>query len=259
MFTPENKLEEAILKSYNDPSYTPEFYRVLLDSEILFIIAGENSNRGEIFHPGDEVTISHIEFEGISWLPIFSSLKLFQEFTKVDCAYGKLVARNFFKGCKSNHVILDPNLEKSWRFTPQMVQGLVDGSIFQPQSTITITKPTTIEMRVPPVPPQELIKALSALFSKNKNIQAAYLVEVRNPAANESAHPFIGIETDCNYDTIVGDAGLVALRISKNRYLVDFMQLKRTDLLRGSESHVGRYLLEEIKPFYKKKKIGGIF
>lgn len=62
-----------------------------------------------------------------------------------------------------------------------MIHDLIDGSFFQPQINITVKNPTIIQVREPAVFPSELIKALSELFERNKNIKAAYLVEYCNP------------------------------------------------------------------------------
>jgi hypothetical protein len=254
MFKPGNRFEEAILRSFNDPSYTPQFFHDLLDSEIFFIIADEYSNTDrKILQTGDNVKIKNIEHDGISWLPVFSSLKFLQEFAKINCSYGRLLAKDFFVMCKGAHVILNPNLENTWQFTPNMINDLLDGSFFQPKHSIVVEKPTAIQVGEPAVYPHDLVKALSDLFLRNKNVQAAYLVQYFDPEKNEPAHPLIGIEADRDYKDIIADAGLVASRIIENKYIVDFIQVKNGD------SGLSTYMIEKTKPFYKKKRFGGIF
>ena len=246
MFEPTNKFEEALLKSFQDPSFTAEFLHTLLGSEIFFIIDANNPNLSErAFLAGDNVSIQHIEFEGIRWLPIFSSLKFLLEFTKRNCIYGRLVVKDFFFMCKGAHIILNPNLEKAWRFPPEFVTVLLDGSYFRPK-TIRIEKPTPIQVRIPPFPPHELIKSLSELFSRNNDVIAGYLLECYDPEKNEPAHPLIGLEVIRDYNKILGDAGVVTQRITQNKYFVDFTQVKKGD------SGVKGFMVEKIKPFYKK-------
>jgi hypothetical protein len=259
MFIPDNKLEYAILRSYDDASYTPEFYRLFLDSEVLFIIAGENPVIPKIHNAGEKTGIQSIEIDGIYWTPIFSSLKMLQEFNKTNCSYGTLKARDFFTGNNEAYVILDPGLEKSWRFSPKMIHDLLDGSIFQPPHSITMKKATTMQVRTLASPPRELIDALTKLFARNANVLGAYFVEYYNPEVNEPAHPLIGIEVKDNYDKIVGEAGLITESIVQNKYIVDFMQLKRDVLMLRNKSDLGRHILEGVKPFYQKKKFGGLF
>jgi hypothetical protein len=254
VFKPENKLEEYILKSFNDPSYTPEFFQNLMTSDIYFIIVDERlNNPAKDFKEGDKVNILHIEHDGVSWLPIFSSLKWLQEYAKSDCSYSLLNTKDFFAMCRKANIILNPNFEKSWQFTPEMIEGLLDGSFFKPQRTLSIEKQVDILVKEPDEYPHNLVKALSELFKRNKNVKTAYLVQCYFPESNEPEHPLVGIEVDKDYDKILSEAGLVASRICGGSTVVDFIQI---DL--DSISGVCRYMVENVKPFFKKRRSGSL-
>jgi len=249
MFNPENDLEKSILQSYDDASYTPVFFKKLLASEIYFVISNiPPNNQNSILNKGEKVNIQSIEDEGIYWLPVFSSAKQLVEWTKSTHTFGHLNAKDFFEMCRGAHVILDPNHDKAWRFTPQIVDDLLNGSFFKPQSTIAIKKPTTILVRDPGNKYKTLTDTLSRLFKRNHKIKAAYLVECYNPEINEPEHPLIGIQTSGNYQQTVGEAGIVATRICENKYFVDFLNFNQNS-----------NLFSNISPFFQKHKFIGLF
>jgi hypothetical protein len=120
-------------------------------------------------------------------------------------------------------------------------------SSFQHQ-TIIFDHPTTIQVRNPGNKYQALTKAFIHLFKQDKHIIKAYLVECRNPEKNEPPHPLVGIESDLIVQETINKAGLLADKISRHSYYIDFIT-----------GDTAKRTFSDTKPFYTKAKRKGLF
>src|SRR5688572_28596949 len=134
VFDAVNSLEKSLMSAATNPSSRPQFYRDLLEADIFIIQYGNNNLdiKNHVLQEGAELKIQHIERDGISWLPIFSSLQRLQQFIRSESSYLQLKARDFFEITRGAHVVLNPGFDYGKEFIPQEITGLLDGSIFEP-------------------------------------------------------------------------------------------------------------------------------
>lgn len=255
MFEPENDLERSLVKASTDPSHRPQFIRDLLDSVIYLINAGHESLdiQGGVLQEGTNINIASWHHHGDEWLPIFSSLKRLQQSIQNDETYLQLNAKDFFEFTLGANVILNPSHDYGKEFLPAEIESMLDGSIFRTPQSYRVEDETKVILGQPSQFPTALVTALSRLFSKHRTIKAAYLAHFFNPARDEVPHTLIGIDTDGNWDAIVGEAGMVSQDVLAKDEIVDFMRLVPGDT---GPSH---YMLHETKPFYQKSFLRRLF
>ena len=253
MFEPVNPLEKSLMNAATNPADRPQFYRDLLKSEIYLI----NHNRDQlhiqnnVLQQGTQLNIQSFERDGKTWLPIFSSLERLEQFIRSDSSYLQLHARDFFEITRGAYVILNPNFQYGKEFYPEEIEQMLDGSIFKPLQTFTAQKDTNVLIAQPALYPTELVKALSELFAKNRLINKAYLAQYFNPQADGKPHLLIGIDASGDWQTAIGDAGLIASEMIGKGETIDFIRLGRDG--------ISEYMLKQTKPFYEKSFLKKLF
>lgn len=255
MFEPENDLERSLMKAAGDPSHRPQFYRDLLESVIYFIQAGDRSLdiQDGVLQEGAQIQIQPWQRNGEDWIPIFSSLTRLQQSLKTGSTYLRLNARSFLEITHGANVILNPGLEYGKEFTPSEIESMLNGSIFRANQGYTVPEQTKVVIGQPKEYPTELVGTLARLFRKHSSIRAAYLAHFFNPERDEQPHTLIGIDAEGDWESIVGEAGMVATEVMPKSTIVDFVRVSPDD------TGVSQYMLQETKPFYKRSFLKGLF
>jgi len=253
MFEPVNDLEKSLVNAAIHPSQRPQFYRDLLEADVFVIHTGESSLRVQngVLQSPAELKIPSIQRDGQSWLPIFSSLQRLREFIRSDATYIQIKARDFFKITRGAYVILNPGSDYGKEFTPQEIECMLDGSIFQPDQVYVARKETRVLIGQPAVYPHKLVEALSEYFATNRRVNRAYLAQFFNPETDEKPHLLIGIEGSGDWERLVGEAGMVASEVMGSGEFVDFIRL-------DGNSGIARYM-KSTKPFYRRAFIRRLF
>lgn len=252
MFTPENELEESLVRVASDPGHRPQFYRDVLSSEIFVITMGKEHLDIEdgCLREGSSVQFQAWNRDGEDWLPIFSSLSRLNESLESESSYLQLNAKSFFEMTQGANVILNPNLDYGKDFIPSEIKSMLDGSIFTGHKRMEIQKETQVQIGQPSVYPTKLVNSLSKLFQSHSKVKAAYLAHINFPDNDEKPHTIIGIDLESDWDKIVGEAGLVAKEVLTDKEVVDFTPISHNN------SGISAYLLNDTTPFYKKSSTG---
>lgn len=255
MFAPNNDLEISLVKASADPSHRPQFLRDLLASNIFLITPGDTTMdvRDGVLQQGTTIAIQPWQRDGKDWLPIFSSLPLLQQNLRTESAYLQLNAKDFFEFTRGAHVILNPNCDYGKEFLPEEISGLLDGSIYAPKQTATITTGTRVLLGQPKEYPTELVKSLSNLFANHRNVRAAYLAQFFNPESGDPPHLLIGIDVEGESQAVFGEAGMVASDMLPPGELVDFIKVN------PHEVGISQHLLRETKAFYQRSLWRSLF
>lgn len=253
MFKPVNNLEKSLMSAATNPSSRPQFYRDLLDADIFIIQHGKsNMNiQNNILQEGTLLKIQHIERDGISWLPIFSSLQRLQQFIHSESSYLQLKAKDFFEITRGAHIVLNPGFDYGKEFVPQEIAGILDGTIFKPIQKYVAQKDTKVFIGQPAVYPTKLVKALSDYFATNKFVNRAYLVQFHNPESGEPPHLLIGIDASGDWEKVFSDAGLIGTEVMGKDEIIDFIRL--------DNSGFSQHIINSAKPIYQKSFLRKIF
>ncbi|MEZ6071344.1 MAG: enhanced serine sensitivity protein SseB C-terminal domain-containing protein [Pirellulales bacterium] len=255
MFLAENDLERSLMSATADPSHRPQFYRDLLIADVYFVQAGEGSLdiQHGVLQEGSDIQIPSLKRDGEDWLPVFSSLARLQQSLQKEAMYLRLNAKDFFEITRGANVVLNPGLDYGKEFTAAEIAGILDGSIFRAGQGYVVEEDTQVLIGQPTTYPIALVNTLSRLFAKQPSVKAAYLAHFFNPITDGFPHTLIGIVVESDWDSIVGDAGVVAREVMGEHEIVDFVRVS------PDERGLSEYMLRENKPFYKRSFLRKLF
>ena len=99
MFEPENCLEALMQAAGRDAAIIPRFYRALLETEIYVLTPDapvEPGMQRSLDHR-EALNVATVEFQGLTWLPAFTSRKRISDYVKQPEACLGTAARNLFE------------------------------------------------------------------------------------------------------------------------------------------------------------------
>jgi SseB protein N-terminal domain len=132
MFEPENSLEALMQAAGNDPGVAPAFYRTLLDTEIYVLIPETPIQRGRSrsLKFQEKINIASVEFQGMTWLPAFTSKKRISDYVKKPETCLGAAARNLFEMLPDENFWLNPLSECQKPLPATEIALLMSGEIF---------------------------------------------------------------------------------------------------------------------------------
>src|SRR5215467_10592805 len=110
-FEPENPLESALVRATTDAGARPEFYRLLMASNL--IVAGDAGRpvpAGAILklRANDHLNLAFASKGGRNFHPVFSSTSRLQHFAPQGAQHFRLVGRDLFATARGAHFVLNP-------------------------------------------------------------------------------------------------------------------------------------------------------
>jgi hypothetical protein len=250
-FTPANKLEEILIAACTDHSARPEFYRLLLESELYLLTPQGPEQEGRTtLETGTQVSFVNLTNEAGPFLPIFTSRERLQEVVNSlgeNYGYVVMAGKDVFPLLTQHpqRTLLNPGAGYGKEFTADEIRRLADGSIVHNDRQVVTTQ-TKVLIGQPAIYPTELVGALQRLFAKIESVQAAYLGWIHKPDSSEPPHLIIGIECTGDMQRISKDAIITAQGLITAGEIVDFIQMGS-----GSTS-IDSYFKDRTKPFYQK-------
>ena len=194
-FIPENDLERVLLQAAHDPASAPEFYRLLLDSDLLVLgsIAGqEDQNEQFSLEPGDQINLIPGEKNGVRYLPVFSSQTRMQEYTRTETKYLRVNGRALLDLTRGAPVTLNPASEYGKELTADQVGQLLNGGRVTPR---------VIDSDIEP--PEQLMAVLREFFATRPDVQTAWLTMVAPSDRLHEARPLLGVESNGDFPSLV--------------------------------------------------------
>jgi hypothetical protein len=184
----ENELERALMKAAKNPAAAPDFYRLLLESNLLVIGTAEGQeNASEAFalSAGGKLNLVTGIKDGAQYLPVFSSMARMQEFVNQESKYLSIRGRDLLDITRGAPVILNPASEFGKELSAREILRLLDG----PGAGIP-------QYSLDEEYPQALVDALSPVFATRADVIAAWMVKVAFSDRGGERHPLVGIELD---------------------------------------------------------------
>lgn len=137
MFEPENDLEALLQAAVQDKAKIPAFYKTLLKSEI-YILTPEmpmKPGRRRSLKYEETVNIATVEFQGLQWLPAFTSKKRISAYVKEPETCLGAVAKHVFGMLPKSNFWLNPLSECQKPLPATEVELLMNGKIFEVLAT----------------------------------------------------------------------------------------------------------------------------
>lgn len=197
LFIAENELEKALVAAVKTPSSAPEFYRLLLESDLLVMGAAEGREEAQeqfSLEPGTNLKLVTGLKDGAQYLPIFSSLARMQEFVQQETKYLSINGRALLELTRGGPIILNPASQYGKELSPLEVHQLLGGP----------TAPSEKHIITGEAPyPMPLVQALTSVFAARPDIETAWMIQVTFADRADQPHPLVGIETAGDWPSLV--------------------------------------------------------
>ncbi len=244
-FEPQNNLERSLVKAAAEPAHRPQFYQDFLAAEIFVLPHGEMPKiENGILQSGTQLALQHMELEGKTYLPFFSSLVRLQATLQEEREYLRMGVRPFLAMTQGATLLLNlnPGSDYGKEFLPSEIAQLLDGSMFQSPQPYVVKQDTEILIGQPANYPDNLVASLRQLYAKLPKVRAAYLAQYHDPSRDESPGVLVALDVAGDYEKILADSGICVRGISPEYHHLDFVDLQTSSLK--------DYFLKT-KPFYK--------
>jgi hypothetical protein len=189
-FISENELEKALVKAVKNPAAAPDFYRLLLDSDLLVLgTAQGQEDASEKFSlaPGGKLNLVTGLKDGGQYLPVFSSLPRMQEYVNQESKFLSINGRDLFDMARGAPIILNPASEYGKELSAQQVTQLLDGAIPAGEARTIIGEADY---------PVALVNTLTGVFETRSTIAAAWMIQVTFADRAKEPHPLVGVELE---------------------------------------------------------------
>lgn len=197
LFIPENALEKALVEAVKIPSTAPNFYRLLLDSDLLVMGTAEGREDAQeqfSLSPGTNLKLVTGLKDGAQYLPVFSSLARMQEFVTQETKYLSVNGRALLELTRGGPIILNPASEYGKELSPLEVHQLLGAP------TPPAGKPMIVGEAAYPMP---LVQALTSVFAVRPDIETAWMIQVTFADRANQPHPLVGIETAGDWPSLM--------------------------------------------------------
>lgn len=248
MSEPSNELQRKLKLAAEDPVMRPEFYRSLMESDVLVIGSTDAGRDGVHTIPaGAKFSIQNWEkSDGTPIIPFFTSLDNLQRALKEESRFVSLPARRFFEITLGSVLVLDPAAPYSKEFFPHEIQAMLETGMNVAPQTRVVQKDTQVLLGQPANYPSAMIAALTVLLAKHTAVKAAYLCLMHDRSSSEKPSLVVGIEADTDIGDAVNEASVVAVDTAPKGQLLDFV------VLRKGEAGLSAYMFDSVKPFYER-------
>ena len=187
-FIAENELERALVKAVKNPLHAPDFYRLLLEADLLVLGTAEGQeDAAEKFTltPGGKLNLVTGLKDGGRFLPVFSSLPRMQEYVKQESKYLSVNGRALLDVTRGGPVALNPASEYGKELSASEVLQLLEAPRGEARTIIGEADY-----------PMALVNMLTGIFAPRPDIAAAWMIQVTFADRAKLPHPLVGIEMD---------------------------------------------------------------
>ena len=253
MLLPTNDLEKALHKAAADHSQAPAFYEELMESKVFVLGKPEEEDVGKFTLEEDQaLIIQHWEKEEDKSpvVPFFTSLQMLLQAIDSKEPYLELPTASLFQLTMGAPLVLNPNSEFGMEFEPEDVAVLLDSDLMV-NSEHTLDEETEVLLGLPQDVPPEFTALLSEYFSRQKQVEAAYLGTIQIPEDDDKEHLMVGIQGEGDFTKIIETAihKISLLEENTNYETVDFYVVDKDD------PDISGFMLENITPFYSTEKM----
>jgi hypothetical protein len=241
-FEPENPLEKALVRAVHEPDARPEFYRLLMSSDLYVGGRVDGATADELVRPanGSQIHLAIVERNGRHLHPIFTAASRARLFSS-SAPYFQALGRDLFTRTIGATFVLNPGSEAGKELVPDEIQYWLNQLVGQ---RIEVNAKRTI--RPAQEHPQRLLKALGVLFV-NRPVATARLAEIHRDG--QEPRLLLAIEGDLDWRKLAGEIATVAGAIAPE-IRVDVVSIDP----QTKHNHYTQQLLS-IPPFFAREPI----
>jgi len=248
MLLPTNNLEKALHKAAADHSQAPAFYEELMESKIYVLGKPEEEDVGKFTLEEEQaLIIQHWEREADKSpvVPFFTSLQMLEQAIETDEPYLELPTATLFQLTMGAPLVLNPNSEFGMEFDPEDVAVLLDTDLMV-NSEHVLDEQTEVLLGIPQGVPDAFTTLLSEYFSRQKQVEAAYLGTIQIPDDDNEEHLMVGLQGRGDFGKLIETAihKISLLEEDMNYETIDFYVIDQDD------PDISEFMLENITPFY---------
>lgn len=243
-----NPLEQALLAAATNPASRPDFYHLLLASEVLVIGGTVEGGEGRrVLDTGAKVSIENwTRQDGSPVIPFFTSLDALQRAIEKPGSYLALPARALFEITRGAALVLNPNLDYGKEFSPDEVAALLTAGVTQTAEQRVVQQETKVLLGQPKNYPQQMVNALSAFLRQRSQVKAAYVLLMHDPSKDEKPHLVVGVHADGDIERLFPEIGTVAGDSAPAGETVDLFRVVPGD------KGLSEYFVSSVRPFYQR-------
>jgi hypothetical protein len=201
LFIPENPLEEALVKAVKYPAMAQDFYRLLLDGDVLVmgtVNVTESDGKTLTAGAGSQFNLVTGEKDGAKFLPVFTALPRIQAYAQKETPYISLKGRALLEMTRGAPLVLNPGSEYGREFTAGEIARLLEPNIPRAEPR------ANLEELPLPLP---LANALSDLFDVRGDVVMAWMIQLNN---DDGPMPLVGIQTAAAMPALMADIQAMA-------------------------------------------------
>ena len=192
LFIAQNELEKTLIEAVKNPSSAPDFYRLLLESDLLVMGSAEGQEEAQeqfSLAPGSNLKLVTELKDEQPYLPVFSSLARMQEFVQQETKYLSVNGRALLELTRGGPIILNPASQYGKELSPQEVKQLLDGPMLS-RAVADVAEY-----------PMALVEALIQLFAARPEIATAWMIQATFTGGER--RPLVGIETTGDWSSLM--------------------------------------------------------
>jgi hypothetical protein len=242
---PETPLERLLRTATTDVAARPEFYRCLLDSDILVpVLTGRRAN--DSIPAGETLAIACLLREdGVPVVPFFTSSATAFRASSNGGQCAVMRTRDLFAAKREMQFHLNPYSDYGREFLPHEVDCLLRTGTLGFTAYERIPEKEHIALARPSNSQSRMTAALSSLYARNVNVKAAYLAEVTPRKQENVPWLLIALDVVSDIERIVEETATVVQDTLNGGCTVDVMQLlpDSTDAVKA--------FCASVQPFYR--------
>lgn len=244
----ENPLERLLRDATSEIGLRPEFYRCLLEADVFVPIEpAPGQGRDGTIAAGSTLAIKTlVRNDGVGVIPFYSSAHALFEASPMGEKCVSMRVRDLFESRSDMHFHLNPFSAFGREFPPHEVASLLSSGV--PDASMQeIQTEDDFNLASPRNPPAHVLDSLRVLFSRNSQVESAFVADVIPRGAIEPTSLLIAIEVSSDHERILREAAAIVREHDQQRPTIDLMFIERN----GSDPST--YFFTDASPFYTRE------